>query len=370
MGKYFLRCLAIFACIFLSPSYLSSQDLKLSPDDLRIELRADGGYPLFIRYKPDLSSVLLTESTRDPEFRANNYAYRAEEWNAINGDEIRIINGQPVSKTNNLFSLVSSTPTYHPVLGWAYHIYIPEKLLYGYEGGRQGEVHVGDGTYLNVRAFYYAHADYRGAFMDNPFILRTSQDAQRPAPAGTHLPETVAAFTEIAGGNAMRAGGPLDLVERIRSILKEEAGKTVDIVICIDATASMRPYIDALREGLIPMLEEMITNFESFRIGLVPYRDYYEEFITRIFPFTSDFDLFQRQLNAVRVTGGGDVPEAVYEALYDSATKFPWEADSKVLILIGDAPPHPRPRGRITKQMVDGEVARQGIQVHAIILPQ
>jgi len=40
------------------------------------------------------------------------------------------------------------------------------------------------------------------------------------------------------------------------------------------------------------------------------------------------------------------------------------------MILIGDAPPHPRPRGRITRQMVVREIEQRDIQLHAIILPQ
>jgi hypothetical protein len=40
------------------------------------------------------------------------------------------------------------------------------------------------------------------------------------------------------------------------------------------------------------------------------------------------------------------------------------------MILIGDAPPHPRQRGKISKEMTDREVAGRDIRVNAIILPQ
>jgi len=368
MGKFFLRNTVFAACALLLPLNLHAQDLSLSPEDLRIELRADGGYHLFIRWKPDISSVLLTESTRDPAYRSENYAYRAAERNDINGNEIRLIDGYPISST--IYSLVSSTPRWHPDLGWAYHIYIPHVLMYGYEEGRHGEVEVGDGTYLNIRTFYYAYADYRGAFMDNPFILRVSQETQRAAPEGTYLQETVTAFSGIAGENVVYSQGPSDLVEHIREILIKEKDNNVDIVLCIDTTGSMKPYINAVREELIPMVREIIADFASFRIGMVLYKDYFDEYLNRVIPFTSDFAVFQRNLNAVRVSGGRDIPEAVYEALHEGATKLPWEAESKIMILIGDAPPHPKPRGRITKEIMDREVLQRGIQVHAIILPQ
>jgi len=359
-----------FFCIYALPLSLYAQDLTLSPDDLRIELRPDGGYHLFIRCKPDIASVLITESTRDPSFQADNYAYRAPEKNAINGDEIRLINGQPISPESRIYSLVSSTPEWHPLLGWSYHIYIPHKLLYGYEGGRNGEVNVGDGTYLNIRAFYYAYADYRGAFHDNPFVLRVSQETNRPLPKGTFMEETVNSFNQIAGKNSVPATGPADMVSKIVGILDKEKGKDVDIVVCLDVTGSMKPYFDAIRLRLIPMLKNLSSGFKSFRIGIVFYKDYFDEFMNKVFPFTTDFEALQKSISEVKVSGGGDIPEAVYEALYAGATKLDWKAEKRIMVLIGDAPPHPRPRGVVTKQMVDRETANRNIEMHALIIPQ
>jgi hypothetical protein len=370
MAKWFFRLGVFCGYALILPLFLYAQDLSLSPDDLRIELRPDGGYHLFIRCKPDIASVLITESTRDPSFSEENYAYRAAERNAINGDEIRLINGQPIPVESRIYSLVSSTPKWHPVLGWSYHIYIPYKLLYGYEGGRSGEVNVGDGTYLNIRAFYYAYADYRGAFQDNPFILRVSQETNRPLPKGTFMEETVTTFTQIAGNNARYANGPDDMIDKIVGILEREKGKDVDIVVCLDVTGSMKPYFDAIRLRLIPMVKDMSSSFSSFRIGMIFYKDYFDEFMNKVFPFTRDFDALQRNVSNVRVSGGGDIPEAVYEALYAGATKFDWQAGKRLMFLIGDAPPHPRPRGAITKQMVDRETANREIEMHALIIPQ
>jgi len=370
MGKRFFSTAVFCAYILALPLCLYAQDLSLSSDDLRIELRPDGGYHLFIRCKPDIASVLLTESTRDPSFRAENYAYRTAEKNAINGNEIRILDGREIPPENRIYSLISSTPKWHPALGWSFHIYIPHKILYGYEGGRSGEVEVGDGTYLNIRAFYYAYADYRGAFKDNPFILRVSQETNRPLPPGAYMEETVKTFTQIAKDNTTAVRGPEDMVGQITGILAKEKGKDVDIAVCLDVTGSMEPYFDAIRQRLIPMLKELSANFASFRIGLVFYKDYYDDFLNKVFPFTNDFDALQKNIGSVKVGGGGDIPEAVYEALYAGATKLSWEADKRIMLLIGDAPPHPRPRGAITKQMVDRETSNRGIELHAMILPQ
>jgi hypothetical protein len=368
------QCGVFIILLFLGLSLsLNAQDLTINSEDLRLELRAEGGFHLFIRKKPDISSVLLTESTRDPTMQADNYAYRAGEWNSINGDEIRLLDGVPISRESRIYSLVSSTVVNHAELGQAFHIYIPYILYYGYEGGRNGEVYVSDGTYLNIRAFNLPYADYRGAFRDNPFELEAKQEPPGVPPEGTYLMEALDSFSQIAqsgGGNLIYSQGPDDVTDLIRIALQRERGKSLDIVICLDTTNSMRKYIDPLRVKLIPMLQELLGGFSSFRIGMVLYKDYNDTYLTRVVPFTNNFSNFQRELNSIRVTGGGDIPEAVYEALYDGASRFTWQAESRLMILIGDAPPHPAPRGRITKEIVDSAVTERGIKVHAMILPQ
>jgi hypothetical protein len=370
MKKIFYLFLLTFAAVNFS---LYSQDLSVGVNDLRLELRSDGGFHLFIRKKPDIYSVLLTETTRDPAMQLDNYAYRAAEWNAINGDEIRILNDVPISRESRIYSLISSTVVNHPELGQAFHIYIPYVLYYGYEGGRNGVVYLTDGTFLNIRAFTLPYADYRGAFRDNPFILEARQEPPSGPAGGTYIPETLIAFTEIAksgGGDIIYSRTPDDVAELIRTILEKERGKHLDLVICLDTTNSMKKYIDSLREKLIPMLERLLGEFPSFRIGMVLYKDYYDIYLTRVIPFTRDFARFQMELNAIRVGGGGDIPEAVYEALYNGATRFSWEAESRVMILIGDGPPHPKPRGKITKEMSENPAKEKNIKVNAILLPQ
>jgi len=350
-----------------------AQDLNIGKDDLVLESRPDGGFHLFIRKKPDIYSVLLTESTKDPKMQADNYAYRAAEWNAVNGDEVRLLDGAPIPKESKIYSLVSSTVEKHPILGQAFHIYIPYVLYYGYENGRHGEVYLKDGTFLNIRAFSMRYADYRGSFKDNPFVLEAKQEPPAGKPEGEYIPETLTAFTNIAkssGGDLIYCNNTDEVADLINNILEKERGKKVDIVICLDTTISMKKYIDPLRARLVPDIEKIIKNFSSFRIGMVLFKDYYDIYLTKVIPFTTDIKRFQKDLNDIRVQGGGDIPEAVYEALYDGATKFSWEAESRIMILVGDAPPHPKPRGKITKEMQEDAARQKNIKVNAILLPQ
>jgi hypothetical protein len=373
MRKSILVSLSLFILAATAwGQYLPNQSLYIDVDDLYIEQRYDGGFHLFIRKKPGIGSVLITETTRDPTLQSDNYAYRASEWNPINGDEIRILDGSPLPRESELYSLISSRTENHSVLGEAFHIFIPWILHYGYENTRNGEVYVADGTYLNLRAFSLPYGDYRGTFSDNPFVI---QALQRPSegPPGNYSREAVASFSEISnlgGGSFLYASGPDDLVDMIKKVLDAERGKSVDIVICLDTTESMKNDIDGVRRMLTPMLQEAVSNFTDWRIGMVLYKDYYDEYLNRVIPFTKDFALFQRNLNAIQVRGGRDIPEAVYEALYEGATKFSWEAESRLMILIGDAPPHPRQMGRISQAMVEDAVRERNIKVSAILLPQ
>ncbi|MDR0496052.1 MAG: VWA domain-containing protein [Treponema sp.] len=350
-----------------------SIDLSISPADIQLEQRDDGGFHLFIRKKPGIASVLLTESTRDPTMEADNYAYRAQEWNPVNGDEIRLLNGVPIPRESRIYSLISSTPVSHPELGEAFQIFVPWVVVYGYEGGRYGEVQMADGTYINIRAFSLPYADYRGSFADNPFLLQAVQRIPMEQ-HGLYLNEAERSFMEISRqgeGDFAQASSPPELIEVIESLLIKEAGKSVDIVLCLDTTGSMAPYIDGVRKMLIPMLWKIIAGYKDYRIGMVLYRDYPPDlYITKIMPFTRNFDYFQRYLNTAVAWGGGDIPEAIYEALYDGAEKFPWAAESRLIILVGDAPPHPEPKGDITREMAYQKLAEKGIKVNAILLPQ
>ncbi|AEF84743.1 conserved hypothetical protein [Treponema primitia ZAS-2] len=368
------RTCSILAGIFffLAPLFIFSQDLSIQTEDLRIEQRVDGGFHLFIRKKPGINSVLLTESTRDPSLNEDNYAYRAAEWNPINGDEIRLLDGVPIARESGIWSLIDSTPEPDSQFGQAFRIYIPWILYYGYSDTRHGEIYVVDGTYLNIRAFTLPYGDYQGSFRDNPFAVLVTQQPLAGPPEGNYMKDTVDSFTEIVAGKGdlIYSTGADDLVTKIGEILEEEKGKKVDIVLCLDTTGSMRDDIDSVRRLLIPLLEGMIADFNGFRIGMVLYKDYYETYLTRVVGFTADFSKFRTTLNNIQVGGGRDIPEAVHEALYEGATKFPWNAESRLLLLIGDAPPHPRQRGKISKEMVDKAVEDKGLKLSAIILPQ
>lgn len=405
----FAACLAL-----LSLLPLASQDLGISPVDLRIEQRADGGYHLYIRAKPGVGSVLLTETTKDPQGQADNYAYRAESWNEYNGNEQRLLDGQFIPADSGLYFLIDSSPEPDSQFGSAFHIFIPWVVEWGYSWTRNGRTFLADGTFINIRSFTLPYADYSGAFLDNPYqISVTQRPFERPpapvapqaliapipppqtpatepvaepeaavapepepeppqADASIFMPSTLEAFTEIAksnDGSIQYSWGTEDIVPRLARLIDAVPGESLDLVICIDTTASMEDDIDALRALLPDMIRDKTARFRNFRLGLVTYKDYFEEYVVQKHPFTSALATFVNSLNRIRVRGGGDIPEAVYEALHEGLTGFDWLAPERMMVLIGDAPPHPIPRGRINKSTVDTLSAALKVQIDVIILP-
>lgn len=371
-----VKKISFFFLLSILSFSLQALDISVGKDDVFIVQSPEGGYHLYIRAKKDIKSVLLTETTRDPTLRSDNYAYRSPSWNAINGDEKRLLDGEFIPADKNIYSLIDSTPEKNTPIGDAFHIWIPYLINYGYAWTRNAEVQVLDGTYFNIRAFSKPWADYTGTFKDNPFRLRLTQKPVvrvDPPTEITYMTDTVASFSNLAEktrGGIKYAAGAKDVVPLIRELLDSPSDRSLDLVIVLDATESMVDDIDEIREFLKPMLEELLPTYPSWRIALVLYKDYFEDFLVKnACPFTSDLAVFRKALGSFRVQGGRDIPEAVYEGL-DGALALPWnsEADKKI-ILIGDAPPHPKPRGRVTKEMVELSAADKGVQLNVIILP-
>lgn len=372
-----IQVTVVFFLLIASAGYLAAQeeadnpDLRIGPEDVRIEQTLEGGYNLFVRKKPGIQSILITESTEAPERDVPTYAYRNPEYHPENGDERRILDGEFIGGEERFF-LLDSSPLPDDEFGEAFTIFMPYVLVYGYPWTRNGEVQVVDGTYLSIRAFELPFADYSGAWRDNPYRVRIEQKPEEGPPEGNFMDDTVESFSTLSERTAAKrlySTGQEDIVPKIREILEEAEGPQLDLVLALDTTQSMRDDMPHLQESLIPMLEEVTAGFERFRIGFVLYRDYLEEYLTQMVDFQDDLDVAQTVIDRVRVAGGRDLPEAVHEALYRAVYSFGWEAPERMVILIGDAPPHPRARGAVTEDMVFEEAETKNVRLHTIILP-
>lgn len=371
--KAVFTVIALIGCLF--PFF--GADLELDQSDLAVIQDPKGaGYHFYIRKKPDIASILITETTKDPQKRLDNFAYRDSQYNSINGDEKRILNGKELdTRGKQLYSLIDSSPEQNTPLGEAFHIWVPYLIYYGYEWDRHGEVQVLDGTFFNIRAFEKPYADYTGSFSDNPFVLRVTQKSIKEVHEAAFSESAAASFSELArlSGNKLIYSKNVDsIIPSIEVILTPKKRKNLDVVFVIDATESMKDDIQKLRELLATSLKKTLSQYQSYRIGLVLYKDYYDDFLTKTATdFTSDIDRFSAALKSFSVFGGRDIPEAVYEGI-DAGLDLEWRTGADIerkLILIGDAPPHSRPRGSVTKEAVMEAAKTKDIQLFPIILP-
>lgn len=397
------------------------QQLRIKASDVRLVAdKKNGGYHLYVKKTANVNSILLTETTKDPEGKSDSYAYRAKEYNKINGDEIRYLDGKKLESEGAKYSLVDSTTEKTTLFSGksggevdAFHIYIPETLVYGYEWSRHGEITIGKGTFINIRSFEKPYADYTGDYMDSPFMFDlkvTKKVVKKPAPKPqpkpapapipepepieepepVEEPETVLTddynpvasekFKEMSD-DIIYSKGPETIIEDIRGLLADIEDKdNLDLVFAIDATGSMKNDIDKLKSDMQPLLAELFGETPGTRVGLLFYRDYgdtfkYMDLPVKVFPFTSNFTSFSKNLNSIRIYGkeGGDIPEAVYEAMYAACEFYAWRNTAqKKIILIGDAEPHPTPRGsrKYSKDYVMGIAESRKIKIHSILLPR
>lgn len=419
----------------------SQQKLRIKADQVRlIPDKENGGYHLYVKKSENVNSILLTETTKDPAGKNDSYAYRAKDYNSINGDEIRLLDGKTLVSEGAKYSLVDSTPENTSFFGPAFHIYIPETIVYGYSWSRNGEVKLGKGTFINIRSFEKPYADYSGDYMDSPFMFDLKvvkkpakkvqkKEAEEPAkievksqpvketikePEVFDLPfpeefvepeiedaeevdeveeteeETVLTddynplasdrFKEFSEG-IIYSKGPETIIDDIDSIFNGlENKENLDLIFVIDATGSMKNDLEKLKTDLMPELQKVFGKDTKARIGLLFYRDYgdtfkYMDLPVKPFAFTSNFAVFSKNLNSVRIYGkeGGDVPEAVYEALYAASVYYKWRDNAqKLIVLIGDAEPHPVPRGsgKYSKDYVLSLAESKNIKIRSILLPK
>ena len=403
----------IFACVTGKKTILFAQEtsdsqkivytpkqnaMRITAKDIKLieEKNDDGeltGYHLYVRKIKGVESILLTETTRDPNGKADNYAYRALEYNPINGDEIRYLDGKPLVSEGAKYSLIDSTTEKVEGLGDAFHIFIPTTLQFGYEWSRNGIVEIGRGTFINIRTFEKPYADYTGEYMDSPFMFnletrrRAKPNPPPPDPPVEHEvvltddynPAASQKFEEMSDFTVY-SKGPETIVDDILEVLEDIGNKdNLDVVFAIDATGSMKNDIETLKKELLPALLKEFENVKGARLGLLFYRDYgdnfnYKGLPVKFFAFTDNLVSFNKNLNSIKILGkeGGDIPEAVYEAIYSSVEFYNWQfGATRRIILIGDAEPHPKPRGsgKYSKEYVMGLAEAKDIKVKTILLP-
>ena len=124
---------------------------------------------------------------------------------------------------------------------------------------------------------------------------------------------------------------------------KLKSAATLDLLIMLDCTGSMRPYIHEAKSKIrsfVSSIDEVYPDIQ-LRIAFVGYRDYSDKTRLVVLAFTSKIDAFENIVAQQEAKGGGDGPEDITGAL-KVASELKWESALRVMFHIGDAPCHGR----------------------------
>lgn len=118
----------------------------------------------------------------------------------------------------------------------------------------------------------------------------------------------------------------------------------LDLVFCVDLTSSMTAFISQARAHVRRILESLAALPDlDLSVALVGYRDHGFPEVLELHPFTRDVSALAAALERAQVVShpsNTDSAEAVFTAL-DAALHLPWRQGAfRVVVLVGDAPPH------------------------------
>ncbi len=118
-----------------------------------------------------------------------------------------------------------------------------------------------------------------------------------------------------------------------------------EVVFVLDTTGSMGGLIEGAKKKIWSIANDIVRAGKSgsVKIGLVPYRDRGDQYITRVFDLSDDLDQVFVNLQSFKAEGGGDGPESVNQALSEAVTRISWSNSPQVMrtiFLVGDFPPH------------------------------
>lgn len=365
------------------------ETMRIKPENIRIvpengDEYGGGGFHLYVQKIPGIESILLTETVKDPEGKNDSYAYRAQNYNHVNGDEIRYLNGKILESEGAKYSLVDSTAQATKNFGEVFHIYIPSKIIYGYEWTRHGEIEIGKGTFINIRTFEKPYADYTGEYMDSPFMfeLVTKKKKQKVTLTDQYNPAASEKLSEFSE-NLIYSKGPQSIIKDLSEIFDSyEDKENLDLVLVIDTTGSMKNDLEKLKSDLLPLLKANFPENKNSRVGLLLFRDYsdnykFRELPVKVFDFSKNWDSVIQNLKSVRIYGseGGDIPEAIYEAIYAASDFYNWRTEQNIqrqIILITDAEPHTQPRksGKYSRDFALKSLEVKNIKLNTILLPE
>jgi hypothetical protein len=180
-------------------------------------------------------------------------------------------------------------------------------------------------------------------------------------------------FSRYAKDEETRLGiGPLfapaaRTAARDAALAPQGAKTDLDVAFVLDTTGSMGDELRYLQVELQALAADLSALFPAVRPrwALVAYKDHGDRYVTDRHDFTADAKTLQGWLDQQQADGGGDFPEAVPEALEDTAS-LSWRAGSaaRVAFWVADAPAHGGMEGRVSAAVQASQ--QRGVHVYPV----
>ena len=156
-----------------------------------------------------------------------------------------------------------------------------------------------------------------------------------------------------------------DLKANIHKIIdKYNNGNPVDLIMVIDTTGSMKPYLRAIKSEIKTISKNIISKNENSRIGFMLYRDTKDKYLTKKIEFNNNIEEIERESKYFYADGGGDKAEPMYEAIQQALEKFEFQNENRVIVVITDA--KPKVIGRANLELNTITAKRKNVNVEII----
>ena len=142
----------------------------------------------------------------------------------------------------------------------------------------------------------------------------------------------------------------------------------LELCIVMDHTGSMAQVIGAAKARAIKMIKRIRSYIPRFRVGLVTYDD---RAMLRV-GLTAREETIEKAFRKVGAGGGGDIEEGVDKGIHMALTQelLGWSRSAqRVLIVVGDAPPHETDVPRLLRSIVkarDDDLYEHGVVIHTV----
>ncbi|MGO4543418.1 VWA domain-containing protein [Paenibacillus sp. 2TAB23] len=203
-------------------------------------------------------------------------------------------------------------------------------------------------TNTEGRAFVYASLFDRDTANSGSFTVKVQSAQESKTTQKLDIPQQGSIKVDIGKGTAL--------------------SKQVDVMFVVDTTGSMEDelnYLEAELKDVVNRVSREHANQLDIRISANFYRDRYDDYIVKPYPFTTDINEVTSQFGKQKAEGGGDFPEAVDQALRDAVHEHKWseEARTRLLFLVLDAPPHDEEQVIDEIKKLTKDAAAQGIRI-------